>query len=715
MQGTLKEPPGMPFELLALQDMQSALDAAGIVVWDLELATDRVSRSGASLAVLGIPTETGGSDFARRVHPEDRARIDAALTAAYRGERPYDIEFRLVRPDGEVRWLHEAAIVHRDPAGRPVRISGVTLDITQQRRATAALDRERELLQGIIDGIPVMLTLYEPDTHVLRLNREFERIVGWTSEDVRSIDLMEACYPDPLVREAAREFMQSVTPGWRDFPLTTKGGRTIETSWANIRLSDGRQVGIGIDLHERRAAETALRESEDRYRRVVEISLEAMWVHCDGKIVFANRRAAQVFGADSPDALVGRPVFELCYPEDRAKAIERTRTMLESGEPAPLAEMRYMHPSGTTVPLEVQAVPFQYEGRPAVLAVGRDVSERKAAEERQSLLMAELDHRVRNILASVQAMIVLTGHNVATKEAYAAALKGRISAMAQAHGLLTRRRWQGVDLIDIVGVVKQAYPEAVSLAGDAGCILRAKDALNLALVLHELATNAAKHGALSMPTGRVNLSWRVKGRAPSARLHFVWAEQGGPPVALPAQTGFGLQLIRGALPNAALRFEPSGVHCELTLKLASPDPSRATATPAVAAQPPQNRSATGSLSGLRVLLVEDDPLTALDLRLTLEEAGADIAGVAATLEEAMSLIDGPLSAAVLDVNLGGEMVYPAAERLVARGVPVVLATGYDARTVIPEPLRSLPTLQKPLEPGRVVECLAGLLLRQHDG
>jgi two-component sensor histidine kinase len=152
-------------------------------------------------------------------------------------------------------------------------------------------------------------------------------------------------------------------------------------------------------------------------------------------------------------------------------------------------------------------------------------------------------------------MIVLTGHNIASKEAYAAALQGRIAAMAQAHGLLTRRRWQGVDLVDIVGLVQQAYPEAVSVEGQPGCILRAKDALNLALVLHELATNAAKHGALSVPDGQVRVTWRVEGKADAPRVRFTWSEVGGPAVALPARSGFGLQLIQGALPNAAISID----------------------------------------------------------------------------------------------------------------------------------------------------------------
>jgi PAS domain S-box-containing protein len=129
----------------------------------------------------------------------------------------------------------------------------------QMRSQQSALRREQELLQRIIDTIPVMIATYEPSTHVLRLNPEFERLTGWSTEEARQVDLMEKCYPDPEYREWVREYMQSLQPGWRDLRMSTKDGRVIETSWANIRLSDETQIGIGIDISQRKWLEDELR------------------------------------------------------------------------------------------------------------------------------------------------------------------------------------------------------------------------------------------------------------------------------------------------------------------------------------------------------------------------------------------------------------------------------------------------------------------------
>jgi two-component system CheB/CheR fusion protein len=140
----------------------------------------------------------------------------------------------------------------------PAAIGGIAFDVTERIRAENALTRERELLQKIIDTIPVMITMYEPIKRFMRLNREFERLVGWKLEDVPGASLMERCYPDPAVRERAREFMLSCREGWMDFPMRTRDGRDIETSWANIRLSDDTRIGIGIDITGRKLAEQAL-------------------------------------------------------------------------------------------------------------------------------------------------------------------------------------------------------------------------------------------------------------------------------------------------------------------------------------------------------------------------------------------------------------------------------------------------------------------------
>jgi PAS domain S-box-containing protein len=120
---------------------------------------------------------------------------------------------------------------------------------------TWSREREISLLQTIIDRIPVMITMYQPDNRVLRLNQEFERVTGWTAEEARRIDLMERCYPDPLYRARVRAFMDSLAEGWRDLVLTTRAGERIETSWSNVRLPDDTRVGIGLDVRERKRAE----------------------------------------------------------------------------------------------------------------------------------------------------------------------------------------------------------------------------------------------------------------------------------------------------------------------------------------------------------------------------------------------------------------------------------------------------------------------------
>src|SRR2546423_6721540 len=133
-------------------------------------------------------------------------------------------------------------------------MSGVAVsvsDVTETQQAQEALGHERELLQTVIDSIPVMITLFEPTTHGLRVNREFERVTGWTAADAGAADFMAVCFPDPAYRAMVREFMETPRPGWRDLTLTTKGQEIVETSWSIVRLSDDSRVGIGPDVTDR--------------------------------------------------------------------------------------------------------------------------------------------------------------------------------------------------------------------------------------------------------------------------------------------------------------------------------------------------------------------------------------------------------------------------------------------------------------------------------
>jgi PAS domain S-box-containing protein len=197
------------------------------------------------------------------VHEDDRDRVQADEAIALHDLAPFDCEFRSWTRTGGLIWVHVRSAPRSLPSGQ-VAWEGIIIDITARKQAEQALNWERELLGTIIEKIPVMLTVYEPDTKVLRLNPAFEQAIGWSTYDVVGVSLMEECYPDPEYRERVREFMQSCREGWLDLRMRTRDGGDLETSWANIKLSSGIQVGIGIDITDRKRHEEALKEADRR-------------------------------------------------------------------------------------------------------------------------------------------------------------------------------------------------------------------------------------------------------------------------------------------------------------------------------------------------------------------------------------------------------------------------------------------------------------------
>lgn len=203
----------------------------------------------------------------------------------------------------------------------------------------------------------------------------------------------------------------------------------------------------------------------------------------------------------------------------------------------------------------------------AIAGASRDLTERKQAEELQRLLLNELNHRVKNTLATIQAIALQTLRAATDLESAGEALDRRIRALAQAHDLLTPRAWTGANLTEIVMRALNAFTRAQVNISGAEVDVSPKHALALSMALHELATNATKYGALSCPSGRVSVQWQVE----QAMLHLDWEESGGPPVALPTRKGFGSRLlelvIRDLGGDAKLRYESTGVRCSMTAKI----------------------------------------------------------------------------------------------------------------------------------------------------
>ena len=374
------------------------------------------------------------------------ARQDAIARATGGAAEPY--ESVGLRRDGS-RFPIEVCARTVAYQGRPMRVKLVR-DLTMQKAAEADLRHGRELLQRILDAIPVMIALYRPDAKVLQLNPAFERLTGWSTEEAREFDLMAACYPDPTYREEVRAFMASLEDGWRDLVMATKDGRVLQTSWANIRLSDDTHVGIGIDI-----------------------------------------------------------------------------------------------------------------------------TERKQSEEQRELLLAELTHRVKNLLAVLQALASQTSRNSASIEEFRTVFEGRLRALARAHALLFEGRWQGADLQTLIEQTLDAHrvdrPEAIEVAGPA-VTLAPKQGLALGLALHELGTNAAKYGALSTGAGRIRITWEVEGRDGERCVRLEWRELGGPEVRPPTKHGFGTTLIERSFEHelggaAELLFAATGLCCRASFRL----------------------------------------------------------------------------------------------------------------------------------------------------
>jgi two-component sensor histidine kinase/DNA-binding response OmpR family regulator len=332
-----------------------------------------------------------------------------------------------------------------------------------------------------------------------------------------------------------------------------------------------------------------------------------------------------------------------------------------------------------------------------VSGVTIDVTERKEAEQRQDLLAREVDHRARNALAVVQSIVRLTRANGI--EGYVAAVEGRIKALARAHALLSDARWHSADLGALVTEELAPYRagdiDKVKVAGP-NVSLPPHMAQGLALALHELATNAAKHGALSSVLGKVSLSWQLR----PDFLVLQWTETGGPDVAPPAARSFGLKVIRTSIESqlngkAVFDWSPLGMRCTLAIPLRD---SAGLREPKAATNGADNGAKTSnSLSGRRVLLVEDEALVAMMIQECLTESGHSVIGPISRAADALRAakeID--YDAAILDINLGDGMAYPVADIVAARGVPFVFVTGYEADT-IDERFSHVPILQKPIE------------------
>ena len=343
--------------------------------------------------------------------------------------------------------------------------------------------------------------------------------------------------------------------------------------------------------------------------------------------------------------------------------------------------------------------------------------------ERQELLIAELNHRVRNILALIRGIVRQSQPGNANMADYIAMLTGRVESLARAHDHITRERWAAAPIRPLFEEEASVYLhdriERLVMQGP-DVLLEPECYATLALVVHELVTNSAKYGALS-DSGLVTVTWSVDDQE---RLAIEWRETGGPPVKPPLRRGFGSTIIERTVPHdlggeARVDYHVVGLTARFVI------PSRYFRLDSTAALPfaakVDLQLATGereeSASGLpgHVLLVEDSLIIALDAEEALQSAGVATVTVVSTVNQALLVLESQeIDAALLDINLGNQLSLPVAEELLKRAIPFAFATGYGDQIDFGDQFAAVPVLQKPYRRDQILEILIGFKLQAAD-
>lgn len=377
-------------------------------------------------------------------------------------------------------------------------------------------------------------------------------------------------------------------------------------------------------------------------------------------------------------------------------------------------ELRIVRPSGEIRWCAVAGVAmFGEDGQVTRFSgVTTDITERKETEQRQFLLAREVDHRAKNALAVVQAIVRLARRDSIAD--YVHAVEGRIGALAQTHELLSQARWEGADIQRLVLEELAPYhggSHARVAALGPSVVLSPETAQAVAMAIHELATNAAKYGSLSCETGHVDVTWGYG----AGTLTITWIENGGPAVVAPKTRGFGTKIINSlhGPDRGEVKFDwkPEGLAVTLklqtTARVSEVAAYRPPAPPAMAPQP-----ANGVASGredARILLVEDEMMVGIFMHELLAGIGYKPTLPMARLEDAMAAArQERFDCAVLDMNLNGEIVYPLADLLRAQQVPFMFLTGYSPDGIEPR-FSDVPVLQKPVAQDVLENALAALL------
>jgi PAS domain S-box-containing protein len=425
------------------------------------------------------------------------------------------------------------------------------------------------------------------------------------------------------------------------------------------------------------------------------------------KFVRINEALAEMNGF-SVSQHIGRSVWDL-VPGLREEAEPTLQKVLETGTALRDLTLHGVTPAKPGQMREWCEQFYPVKSGDKVVGIGivcEEVTEKRRAQDRERLLSREVDHRAKNLLAVVHSIVQLS--NAEDVEGYRRAISSRIQSLARTHSLLAGSRWEGSGLTKLITEELSPFIRSGRINVEGPDVhLTPSSTQDIALVLHELATNAAKYGALSVPSGTLSVTWRQADQADGTHLHLTWKESGGPPVTRPVRQGFGSALVEATLNgpmkgSAQFHWHVQGLCVELSIPIAETRPRNMGA-----ASSTQSTASHLSLSGRRILLVEDEPLIGLHAQNCLENIGCEVVGPIARMEPAMvAAREAAFDFAIIDINLAGQMTFPVADALVARSIPFAFCSGYSNADDIPDRFSGIAVLRKPLSEEDLLSAVA---------
>jgi PAS domain S-box-containing protein len=462
-------------------------------------------------------------------------------------------------------------------------------DITDAKQSVEALRASEEFNRRILDSSSDCIKVLDSDARL-----QFMSQGGMQVMEVDDFGVIQGCdwrsfWSGPEHEKARQAVETALAGGTARFqgPTPTFKGtpRWWDVAVTPIRGADGeveKLLSVSRDITAAKKAEEALRQSQRRLNAVLNNASVSIFLMDDQQhCVYMNAAAEKLTGYTLAE-VTGRPLHDVIHhthPDGSHFPLEECpidRAFPEAHQMQ--GEEVFVHKDGSFYPVAFTASPIQDEEAKAIGTIieVRDISAEKKAQEHQRLLINELNHRVKNTLATVQSITSQTLRNAATAQSAKDALEGRLLALSRTHDVLTRENWESAELREIVAQAVEPYrghgKDRFHLEGTR-VRLPPRMALALAMALQELATNAVKYGALSNATGTIRITWKVDDLQSPARLHLRWEESGGPPVVAPTRRGFGTRLIERSLAQdlggeVRIEFVPTGVTCTVDAPIA---------------------------------------------------------------------------------------------------------------------------------------------------